>query len=252
MRFCRPAAPSCSRTLSPVIAARRFGRYEAQALDFRGEMWYNMGAMEDVKTIVSQNISRLRKESGLTQAELAGMINYSDKAISRWETGDVLPDLETIYALAEIFGVPVSEITEKPSELPARKDSRNLSQKILSQLFLTCEIWFIIVAAFVYYKLTRDRSIWQIFVWGVPATALLIWFANRKEQNNLLLFICSTVFTWTTIACAYLHLLASNPWYIFFIGLPLQGLLIVRYIFNYKQHISGIKIPVRKKMNTEE
>ena len=67
--------------------------------------------MEDVKRIVSQNIIRLRKEKGLTQAELAGLINYSDKAVSRWETGDVVPDLETIYALSEVLGVPVSAIT---------------------------------------------------------------------------------------------------------------------------------------------
>ena len=203
--------------------------------------------MENVKAIVSQNLIRLRKEKNLTQAELAKLINYSDKAISRWETGDVLPDLETIYALSEIFEVPVSAITEKQSEKTNAKDAApSLSQKILSQVFLICEIWFIICAIFVYFKISKQMNIWQIFVWGVPATALMLWFFNRKEPFNLLLFFYATLFVWSFITCVYLHLLGSNPWYLFFIGLPLQGLLIVRYIFNYKQNLKKIRLPGKK------
>ncbi len=202
--------------------------------------------MENVKAIVSQNLIRLRKESGLTQAELAKLINYSDKAISRWETGEVVPDLETLYAISEVFGVPVSSITEKPSDGKERKQATSFSQKILSQIFLVCEIWFIICAVFVYLKISRETSIWQIFVWGVPATALVLWFFNRKEQINVLLFVYASVFVWSLITCVYLHLLDSNPWYLYFLGLPLQGLLIVRYIFNYKQNLKGIRLPGKK------
>ena len=203
--------------------------------------------MENVKRIVSQNLIRLRKEKNMTQAELAKLINYSDKAISRWETGEVVPDLETIYALSEVFEVPVSAITEKQPEEEAEKEpASTLSQKILSQIFLICEIWFIICAIFVYLKISRSTNLWQIFVWGVPATALMLWFFNRKEPLNVLLFFYASIFTWSFITCVYLHLLDSNPWYIFFIGLPLQGLLIVRYIFNYKQNLKISKRRVKK------
>ena len=47
--------------------------------------------MKDVRPIISKNLTMLRKEKGLTQAELAEKLNYSDKAISRWENGDTLP-----------------------------------------------------------------------------------------------------------------------------------------------------------------
>ena len=209
-------------------------------------MWYNDSIMENVKKIVSQNLIRLRKENNMTQAELAKLINYSDKAISRWETGEVVPDLETIYALSEVFEVPVSAITEKQSEEAEKKQASTLSQKILSQIFLVCEIWFIICAIFVYLKISRSTNLWQIFIWGVPATALMLWFFNRKEPLNILLFIYASIFTWSFIACVYLHLLSSNPWYIFFIGLPIQGLLIVRYIFNYKQNLKISKRRAKK------
>lgn len=206
--------------------------------------------MENVKKTVSQNLIRLRKENNLTQAELAKLINYSDKAISRWETGEVVPDLETIYSLSEVFGVPVSEIIEEPRAEDKFKDraekkdeSRTISQKILSQIFLLCEIWLIITVVFVYLKLSRQTTLWQLFVWGVPASAMALWIYNRRSNSNILLFICSTVFTWSFITCVFLHLLDSNPWYMFFIGLPIQGLLIIRYIFNYKQSLKRIKLP---------
>lgn len=206
--------------------------------------------MEDVKKIVSQNLIALRKERGLTQAELAKSINYSDKAISRWEKGEVVPDLETIYALSEVFKVPVSAITERNTgsdntEGPIPK----VSKAILSQMFLSCEIWFIICAVFVYFRITKQTSIWQIFVWGVPATALLLWYCNRKEQTNTLQFICGTVFIWSLITCVYLRLISSNPWYMYFLGLPLQGLLIIRYVFNYRQNLKRIR---KKDMAEEE
>lgn len=203
--------------------------------------------MENVKRIVSQNLLRLRKENNLTQAELARQINYSDKAVSRWETGEVVPDLETIYALSEVFGVPVSAIAEaRPAEEAKEAPVEPVSQKVLSQVFLCCEIWLIITVAYVYLKFTRQTDLWQLFVWGVPACSLVLWFFNRKEGKNLPLFIFATVFVWSFTACIYLHLLPSNPWYIFFIGLPLQGLLIIRYVFNYKQSLKRIKLPKGK------
>ena len=210
--------------------------------------------MENVKEIVSQNLVRFRKEKNLTQAELAKLINYSDKAISRWETGEVVPDLETIYTLAEVFGVPVSSITERPTEEEvSKKTDTPLGQKILSQIFLLFEIWLIITVIFVYVKITKETSIWQLFVWGVPASAIVLWFFNRKENANALLFIFATVFVWSFITCVYLHLLDSNPWYMYFIGLPLQGLIVVRYVFNYRQSIRRIKLPrEKKKHNSEE
>ena len=96
--------------------------------------------MENVKAIVSQNLLRLRKENNLTQAELAKRINYSDKAISRWEAGEVVPDLETIYALSEVFDVPISQITESHEEDSEQGKNGGIGQKILSQIFLCCEI----------------------------------------------------------------------------------------------------------------
>ena len=202
--------------------------------------------MENVKAIVSHNLLRLRKENNLTQAELAKKISYSDKAISRWESGEVVPDLETIYALSEVFNVPVSQITETHTEeREEEKLKSGIGQKVLSQIFLCCEIWFILTALYVYLKLSYQTNVWQLFVWSVPACMMVLWLFNRKENLNILLFIYSSIFVWSFITCVYLHLAESNPWYIYFIGIPSQGLLVIRYIFNYKQNLRRLRIAKR-------
>ena len=55
-------------------------------------------------------ISLLRKEKNLTQKQLADKLKVSDKAVSRWETGKGYPDVSSLLALSEFFGVSVNEL----------------------------------------------------------------------------------------------------------------------------------------------
>ena len=62
------------------------------------------------KRAMGSFIAALRRAKGLTQRELAELLNVSDKAVSRWERGDAAPDLSVIPALAELFGVTADEL----------------------------------------------------------------------------------------------------------------------------------------------
>ena len=55
-------------------------------------------------------LSELRKEKGLTQQELADRLFVSNKAVSKWERGQSLPDIDLLTPLAEILGVTVAEL----------------------------------------------------------------------------------------------------------------------------------------------
>jgi len=63
----------------------------------------------DAKSI-GNNISRLRKEAGLTQAALAEKLGVSDKAVSKWENGQGYPDLAIFPLLSEIFCVSIDRL----------------------------------------------------------------------------------------------------------------------------------------------
>lgn len=55
-------------------------------------------------------IAKLRNEREMTQKDLSEVLNVSDKAISRWETGKGYPDVSSLMALSEFFSVSVNEL----------------------------------------------------------------------------------------------------------------------------------------------
>ena len=63
--------------------------------------------MDELKLIFASNLIRLRTAAGMTQAELAEKINYSDKSISKWERGEAIPDAFVLKQMAAIFKVTV-------------------------------------------------------------------------------------------------------------------------------------------------
>lgn len=198
--------------------------------------------MKNLKEIVSENIVSLRKRNNLTQAELGKKINYSDKAISRWENGEVLPDLETLQALSEIFDVPLSELLEERDEKKEKSD--RVKTEVLSQIFLVLEIWTIVCAVYAYF-MAQGKNYWNIFLVGVPMSAVILFFFNRKK-NNIMSFVYGTIFVWSFLTCIFLYLLPIITWYLFIIGAPIQGILIIRYLFKFKQR-NILKIRSRKK-----
>ena len=61
-------------------------------------------------TRVGKVISSQRKRLNITQAQLAEMLNVSNKSVSRWETGVNMPDLDVLPQLAEFFSVDIREL----------------------------------------------------------------------------------------------------------------------------------------------
>ena len=192
--------------------------------------------MDNIREIVSSNITSLRKANNMTQVELAQKINFSDKAISRWEQGEVMPDIETIQKLSQEFNVPITAIIEKQEEIqPSNKKPKPTKQEVLSQFFLVFEIWTILSVVYAYLSISSNLYIWKIFLWGVPATLLLLYAVNLKHKHNISSFIYGTIFIWTFIACLFIQLIDLCPWFFFILGVPVQGMLVVRYLVKHEQ-----------------
>ena len=71
---------------------------------------------EKIKGQIGANIAERRKAAGMTQAGLAEKINYSDKAVSKWERGESVPDVLTMMQLAQLFGVTVNDLLQSPAK----------------------------------------------------------------------------------------------------------------------------------------
>ena len=80
---------------------------------------------------VGRRIAELRQGSGLTQMQLAAMMNVSHQAVSKWEGGAALPDIQTLLDLTRFFGVTVEQLTgtEIPEESEESEAERNMEEE---------------------------------------------------------------------------------------------------------------------------
>ncbi len=69
-----------------------------------------MGNIREINERIAKNLIHYRKATGLTQAELAEKINYSDKSVSKWESGNGIPDVYILLELAGLYGITLNDL----------------------------------------------------------------------------------------------------------------------------------------------
>ena len=180
---------------------------------------------ENVKEIISENLVKLRKEHKLTQLELAEELNYSDKAISRWENGEVTPDIETLLNICSLYNITLDDLVRRHegSKPLTKKYKSQLKNKLIITLLSVSLVWFIATIMFVYSKLIFNNLAWTVFIWAVPITCIICIIFNAIWGKRKLMFPIISVLIWSLIASIYIQLLPIyNLYLIFFIGIPLQ------------------------------
>ncbi len=198
--------------------------------------------MKDLKPIIAKNISVLRQGMGMTQLELSEKLHYSDKAISKWERGESIPDVTVLKEIADIFGVTLDYLVQsehssppKPTSLPPEQKKRNHGFIAGMGIML---VWF--VAAFVYFIIdTVSKGVlpsWISFVYAVPAS-MIVWLVFNSAWFNVRLnFLIVSLLVWSLLAAVYVHLLAvgHNVWKLFIFGAIGQVIIILWSRLSYK------------------
>ena len=138
--------------------------------------------MDQIKT--GKFIAGLRKEKGLTQAQLAEKLNITDRAISKWETGKSMPDSSIMLELCSILGITVNELLsgeriemnnfeEKANENLLelkRKDEKNFKlNTVISIIYTVVMLTSIVICGIC------DFSISGSFTWSPITFAAIIY-----------------------------------------------------------------------------
>ena len=187
--------------------------------------------MNDYKRIIANNITELRKAVPYTQAELAEKLNYSDKAVSKWERGESIPDVIVLKQIADLFGVTVDYLLEEIHPLSATMQSVPRQLKINRMLVtgLSCMLIFLIATvAFVGLSLATDiERLWLAFVYCAPICAIILIVFNSIWGIKKLNYAFITVLMWGTLASIYLTLGDYSNWLIFVVGIPGQVIILL-------------------------
>ncbi|MDY2888594.1 MAG: helix-turn-helix transcriptional regulator [Candidatus Caccosoma sp.] len=192
--------------------------------------------MNDIKQNIANNITELRKSRKWTQLDLANKLNYTDKAISKWERGESTPDVETLYKMAELFEVTVDYFFHEDSALNIEKynmPKEIKNKKIAQLLLLITSIWFIAIVVFVYGNISNANgsSFWISFIWALPACGLITTLSFKRNNYVFGVPFASSFTIWTLLTAIYLQGIIANYnfWLIFLIGIPIQIVIIITY-----------------------
>lgn len=190
--------------------------------------------MDNLKITIANNIAKLRKLNNLTQQELATKLNYSDKAISKWERGESIPDITVLKTIADLFSVKVDYLLydNHNEELPAKKEKYTPRQRFNHKIITAISsmlVWLIATLVFVNIDLIVDniKYHWLVFIYAVPITTIVVLVFNCIWGNRKWNFLIITVLVWTILLAIYLSAIKYNLWLIFVIGIPAQIIIIL-------------------------
>ena len=194
--------------------------------------------MDENKSIVAKNIIFCRKSACLTQAELAEKLNYSDKAVSKWERAEAIPDVFVLKQIADLFNVTVdyliSDHNHEDVTIPIKrfdlKKRRGLLVLISSSLAL-------FVATLVYTILIllpiNIPKTWLVFIWALPLVAIInvVFSCIWKSKIKATIFI--SLLIWSTFIAVCLTVPYYKIWLLLLIAVPLQLLVILWFVYMY-------------------
>lgn len=184
--------------------------------------------MDDLKEIIGKNIQYLRKESNMTQQDLADKLNYTSKAVSKWERGESMPEIEVLAAIASLFNVTVDFLLHEDSKVHKKdyvpSEVKDKNKMLVTALVVTI-VWTIMAILFVYTMQNNGKTLWQLFIWAIPLSFLVIAISLRQYKRIDQMIVLS-LFLWTLLLAFFIQFQFEIP-LIFLIGIPAQLALFI-------------------------
>lgn len=200
-----------------------------------------MKSEHEFKKTFGNSLSKARKSCGFTQLELAEKLNYSDKAVSKWERGESVPDTYTVMKIADTLGVSLAclfgEEEIKPAEAKPKSKLKANPVSLFVPIISSVSVFFIASVLFLVFKLIPATASFAPYIYlaALPAMFIelvvfsFIWW-KRPAQ-----IVCLSCLIWAVGGTAYglvqLYTNLYNFKYIFISCAILQAICIIAFIF---------------------
>ena len=200
--------------------------------------------MEDIKPIIAKNITALRQGAKLTQSELAEKLNYSDKAVSKWERAESIPDITVLKTIADLFGVPLEYLVRaEHDEAPVQQEKTDYApiirrnHAVITTLSVLL-VWFVATLVYVLFDVITDNITmhYYTFIYAIPASAIVwlvfnsLWFSPRWNYPIISLLMWSALLS----VVLTLPLFGIHAWQLMILGVPGQVIILMWSRLQYK------------------
>lgn len=185
---------------------------------------------------MANNIYELRCAAGLTQLDFAEKMNYSDKAVSKWERAESAPDVFMLKRIADFFGVTVDyllsekhDATDAPVEISAKKKRTRTLVSAISVV----GVWLVAVIYFAVHLIFLSGvalPAWVAFIYAVPVSAtvaLVFSYVWGRGRGSWLLI---SLLVWSVILSLHLTILTvaeTNVWMLYLVGVPAEIIILL-------------------------
>lgn len=197
---------------------------------------------DKLKTQIGENIAAYRKQANLTQAGLAEKLNYSDKAVSKWERGESVPDVTTLVQLAGQFGVTVNELLQDPNELPENggrverameavvtKTLRRRADKGSILMLASILVWGVALLLYVILSSVGIPRTWLGFFYAIPVNAVVLLSLRSAWHDFRWNRALISAIMWGALLSVHISLLVLagvNIWKLYLLGIPGQAAIL--------------------------
>ena len=208
-----------------------------------------MEKIENLKSIITSNLIKYRKQAGLTQAQLASKLGYSDKTVSKWEREEGVPDIYILKQIADLYNITVNDlISSSPvtiGEKIKEKTTKFLTgrNKLLITLLAIGIVWFVAVITYVILDLAipdiSGALLANVYEYAIPISCIVAIVFNSLWGKKRINFILVSALIWTTTLSLFLTLkdYLDKISELFIIAIPLQVLTILFFLLEKRKHI---------------
>ena len=198
---------------------------------------------------IGEKIQNLRKQRGMSQEQLAEALGVSRQAVSKWEAGQSVPDIDKIISICDYFGVTTDyilrnaettqsqhEVAQNAYNMSEKELDENIKKKQRSALLLAIAIVLYILCVVPVIIIENDVGTVLMFVMVAVATGIIVYRSTlnqknkddeekekkRKNENPTLKAVKSCV--WAVAVLVYFVIsFWSSAWYITWLVFPITG-----------------------------
>ena len=204
---------------------------------------------EKIRKTITSNLVYYRKLCNYKQSYVAEKIGYSDKAISKWERGEAIPDVYILYSLAELYGITIEDILSENRKKKIPTANRN---KLIVVLLSIGLVWLVATILFVFLQWFGKGKGWfstwfyMPYIYAIPISAIVGLVFNKIWGKRFISFFIVSLIVWGVglslerSLCNYI----DWAWLFYIICTPIEVLTILWYLFKRKgnsNYTSSIK-----------
>lgn len=169
--------------------------------------------MDEIKETISKNLVQLRTQARLTQLQLAERLNYSDKAVSKWERGEAIPDIRVLSQLAAIYNITVDDIINPSAHEAVKPKMNTVKKRVLITLLSVGLVWFVATAFFTIFFLipSTETRAYLAFVCAPLAMSIVLMVFSAKWGNWITNTLASSLIVWTGVMIFHIFVLEFAP-----------------------------------------